>query len=238
MVNHMNEERLPRHIAIILDGNGRYAKKHGMLRVQGHKAGAENLRTVCDLMLAKGIPYLTVYAFSTENWKRSEEEVSYLMDLMRFYLTNRIQDAVRKGVRIRVIGERSRLSADLQEMIVSAEKETEKMEKLNLTIAINYGGRDELVRAFRKMAENHIPAEEIREDVVSSYLDTADLPDPDLVIRTSGEERISNFLLWQVAYAEFYFPACYWPEFDEKELDKALESFGNRERRFGGRKEE
>lgn len=234
----MNTEKLPRHIAIILDGNGRYAKKYGLLRQQGHKAGADNVEKVGDLLIERGIPYLTVYAFSTENWKRSEEEVSYLMALLKRYLTKNKVDALRKGIRIRVIGDRQRLSPELRELIREMEEDTREMKNLNLTVALNYGGRDELIRACRRMSEERIPPEKIDETLVSSYLDTADIPDPDLVIRTSGEERISNFLLWQIAYSELYFTDCYWPEFDENELEKALESYSSRQRRFGGREEE
>lgn len=228
----------PRHIAIILDGNGRYAKKHGLLRQQGHKAGADNVEAVGDLFIEKGIPYMTVYAFSTENWKRSEDEVSYLMALMKRYLTKNKVDALRKGIRIRVIGDRSRLSRDLQELIVSMEEDTKDMKNLNLTFAINYGGRDEIRRAVSKMISDGVKADQVDEALISSYLDTSDLPDPDLLIRTSGEERISNFLLWQIAYAEMYFTDKLWPEFDEAELDQALASFQKRDRRFGGRKEQ
>ena len=229
---------MPRHIAIILDGNGRYAKKYGLLRQQGHKAGADNVEKVGDLLIERGIPYLTVYAFSTENWKRSAEEVSYLMALLKRYLTKNKVDALRKGIRIRVIGDRTKLSEDLQQLIREMEEDTKEMKNLNLTVALNYGGRDEIVRAFQRMREDNIPADQIQEETISSYLDTADIPDPDLVIRTSGEERISNFLLWQMAYAELYFTDCYWPEFDENELDKAIQSFSSRQRRYGGRNEE
>lgn len=237
MDNSATTRPLPKHIAIILDGNGRYAQKYGLLRQQGHKAGADNLEATGDLFIEKGIPYLTVYAFSTENWKRSEDEVSYLMALMKRYLTKNKVDALRKGIRVRVIGDKSRFTPDLQELIASMEEDTKEMKNLNLTLAINYGGRDEIVRAVKKMIADGRTEEEVDEALVSSYLDTKDLPEPDLLIRTSGEERISNFLLWQVAYSEMYFTDKYWPEFDEKELDKALESYQGRDRRFGGRKE-
>ena len=237
MDNSATTRPLPKHIAIILDGNGRYAQKYGLLRQQGHKAGADNLEATGDLFIEKGIPYLTVYAFSTENWKRSEDEVSYLMALMKRYLTKNKVDALRKGIRVRVIGDKSRFTPDLQELIASMEEDTKEMKNLNLTLAINYGGRDEIVRAVKKMIADGRTEDEVDEALVSSYLDTKDLPEPDLLIRTSGEERISNFLLWQVAYSEMYFTDKYWPEFDEKELDKALESYQGRDRRFGGRKE-
>ena len=185
------------------------------------------------ITIEKGIPYLTVYAFSTENWKRSEDEVSYLMALMKRYLSKNKSDALRKGVRIRVIGDKSRLSPDLQELLASCEEDTKTMDKLNLTFAINYGGRDEIVRAVKKIAADGRMEEEITEDLFSSYLDTRDIPDPDLLIRTSGEERLSNFLLWQLAYAEFYFTDTLWPDFNMNELLKAIEVYTHRDRRYG-----
>lgn len=235
-------EKMPRHIAIILDGNGRWAKKNGKLRQQGHKAGADNIEVIGDAMIEYQIPYLTVYAFSTENWKRSEEEVSYLMSLMKRYLTKNKKDALRKGIRIRVIGDRSRLSPDLQVLIDEMERDTVDMQKLNLTFAINYGGRDEILRAAKKMLSDGqkglLTPESLTEEVLASYLDTKDLPDPDLMIRTSAEERISNFLLWQLAYSEFYFTDRLWPDFSPEDLVEAIKDYAGRERRFGGRKKE
>lgn len=225
----------PEHIAIILDGNGRYAAKKGLPRSAGHKEGADNVERIGDALIALEIPYLTVYAFSTENWKRSAEEVSYLMGLMKRYLTKNKKDALRKGIRIRVIGDRSGLSEDLQKLIGEIEEDTAGMTKLNLTFAINYGARDEMVRAIRKIIK--ASPDQITEEVVGSFLDTADLPDPDLLIRTSGEERLSNFLLWQIAYAELFFTDKLWPEFSEEDLAAAIESYGRRNRRFGGRTE-
>ena len=229
-------------MAIILDGNGRWAKKNGKLRQQGHKAGADNVETIGDAMIEYGIPYLTVYAFSTENWKRSEEEVSYLMGLMKRYLMHNKKDALKKGIRIRVIGDKERLSKDLQQLIEEIERDTADMDKLNLTFAINYGGRDEITRAVRKvMAEvqnGTLNPEDMDEALFASYLDTNDLPDPDLMIRTSKEERISNFLLWQLAYSEFYFTEKLWPEFTPEDLLEAVKIYASRERRFGGRKKE
>ena len=229
---------IPKHIAIIMDGNRRWAKQKNLDPKLGHKAGAETLENIVHYANNIGIKYITVYAFSTENWKRSSEEVSYLMALLKRYLTKNKIDALRQGIRIRVIGDLSRLSEDLQQLIREMEEDTKEMKNLNLTIALNYGGRDELVRAFQKMSKDGLSGDQIKEDTISAYLDTADIPDPDLLIRTSGEERISNFLLWQIAYSELYFTDCYWPEFDENELNKAIESFGKRQRRFGGRKEE
>ncbi len=235
-------ERLPRHIAIILDGNGRWAKKNGKLRQQGHKAGADNIEVIGDAMIEYGIPFLTVYAFSTENWKRSTEEVSYLMGLMKRYLMKNKQDALRKGIRIRVIGDRSKLSDDLQVLIREMERDTKDMTRLNLTFAINYGGRDEIVRAVRRAAQDVkqgiLAPEHLDEAAFSAYLDTCELPDPDLMIRTSAEQRISNFLLWQLAYSEFYFSDRLWPDFTPEDLLAAIQDYASRERRFGGRVKE
>ena len=190
-------------------------------------------------MIERGIPYLTVYAFSTENWNRSQEEVSYLMGLMKQYLIRNKKDALRKGIRIRVLGDRCRLSPELQRLIADMEEATADMKNLSLQFAINYGGRDEIVRAVRKIAteaaRGDLKPDEIDAKVFASYLDTAGLPDPDLMIRTSGEQRISNFLLWQLAYSEFYFTPKYWPDFTPEDLEEALQSYAARERRFGGR---
>ena len=231
--------RLPQHVAIILDGNGRWAAANGKRRSQGHRAGADNVETIGDAMIERGIPYLTVYAFSTENWNRSQEEVSYLMGLMKQYLIRNKKDALRKGIRIRVLGDRSRLSPELQRLIAVMDEATAVMKNLSLQFAINYGGRDEIVRAVRKIAteaaRGDLKPDEIDAKVFASYLDTAGLPDPDLMIRTSGEQRISNFLLWQLAYSEFYFTPQYWPDFTPEDLEEALQSYAARERRFGGR---
>ena len=233
-------ERMPQHVAIILDGNGRWAKQNGKLRRQGHKAGADNVETVMDLLIDMGVKYMTVYAFSTENWKRAEDEVSYLMSLMKRYLIQNKKDAIERRTRIRVLGERSRLSKELQDLIQDIEETTKEYTNFNLTFAINYGGRDEIVRAVRKAAADaaagKISPEEITEQSFATYLDTEGMPDPDLMIRTSGEERISNFLLWQLAYSELYFTPVYWPDFTEEELKKAMVSYAMRDRRFGGRK--
>ena len=242
LIEGIDTAKMPRHIAIILDGNGRWAKKNGKLRQQGHKAGADNVETIGDAMIEYGIPYLTVYAFSTENWKRSEEEVSYLMGLMKRYLMHNKKDALRKGIRIRVIGDKERLSDDLQQLINEIERDTATMDKLNLTFAINYGGRDEITRAVRKVMDDvqsgKLSPKDMDEALFATYLDTNDLPDPDLMIRTSKEERISNFLLWQLAYSEFYFTEKLWPEFTKEDLLEAVRIYAGRERRFGGRKKE
>lgn len=233
---------MPNHVAIILDGNGRWAKAKGMPRNYGHVQGAKTVEVICEDAYRMGIQYLTVYAFSTENWKRSEDEVSYLMGLMKRYLIKNKKDALRKGIRIRVIGDRSRLAQDLQTLIAEIERDTAQMQKLNLTFAINYGGRDEILRAVRQvLAEaraGKITAGDLTEARFATYLDTKELPDPDLMIRTSSEERISNFLLWQLAYSEFYFTDRLWPDFSPEDLAEALRAYAGRERRFGGQKEE
>ncbi len=232
---------MPRHIAIILDGNGRYAKKNGLPRAEGHRRGADNVETIAEAMTKEDVHYMTVYAFSTENWKRSKEEVSYLMQLLSWYLDSYVEKALKKGIRVRVIGDRTGLSEKLQEKIASVEEKTKEQTYLNLTFAINYGGRDEITRAAKKLGEDialcKVLKEDVTPDLFSTYLDTADLPDPDLIIRTSGEERISNFLLWQMAYSEFYFSEKYWPEFTPEDLHAAIESYKTRNRRYGGRSE-
>ncbi len=232
-------ENIPAHVAIILDGNGRWAAARGKSRSQGHLAGADNVETISNALIDRGVKYLTVYAFSTENWKRSEEEVSYLMGLLKTYLIRNKKDAIRRHIRIRVIGDRSRLSPELQELVRDVEEATAVFDSFNLTFAISYGSRDELTRAMRKMAEEVrdgalLPGD-ISEETVQAHLDTADLPDPDLMIRTSGEERLSNFLLWQLAYSEFAFVPQYWPEFSVENLDEVLRDYAGRSRRFGGR---
>ena len=229
---------VPNHIAIILDGNGRWAKAKGLPRGYGHVKGCANLEQVCYDIKDLGVKYLTVYAFSTENWKRSTEEVTGIMNLLRSYLSNCVERASKDGLRIRVIGDRSALDADIVEMLEHAERETAKFDKLDFTIALNYGGRDELRRTMTKLAkqvqEGTLAPEAITEDVIAKHLDTADLPDPDLLIRTSGELRLSNYLIWQLAYAEFYFTDTLWPDFDKESLKEAIRYYNGRERRFGG----
>lgn len=228
---------VPRHVAIILDGNGRWAKAKGLPRTAGHTAGAKNVEVVCEEAYNMGIEYLTFYAFSTENWNRSKEEVTALMNLLNQYLKNCLKTAKKNNMRIRVIGDISRLDPSMQEKICLLEKESASYTGLNLTIAINYGSRDEIVRGIKRMyqdvEEHKLDADAISEDTVSKYLDTADLPDPDLMIRTSGEQRLSNYLLWQLAYAEFYFTPVAWPDFHGEELRKAVEAYENRDRRYG-----
>ncbi|MDO4622453.1 MAG: isoprenyl transferase [Eubacteriales bacterium] len=232
--------KLPQHIAIILDGNGRWAKKRKMPRGYGHIVGCDNLEKMCDIIADMGIKYLTVYAFSTENWKRSEEEVKGLMDLFRKYLKRCLKKAKRNQMRIRIIGDPSALDADIQESIRVLEESTKDYDRMFFQIALNYGGRDEIERAVTKIAEDarsgKLPEGRITGEVFEQYLDTAGIPDPDLMIRTSGELRLSNFLLWQLAYSEFYFTDVPWPDFNRDELMKAIEKYNGRDRRFGDAK--
>lgn len=233
---------VPNHIAIILDGNGRWAKKKGMPRSYGHVKGCANLETICDDMKELGVKYLTVYAFSTENWKRSREEVEGLMKLFRNYLKKCIKIAERNKMRVRVIGDITAFDKDIQERIAYLEEFSKKYDELHFQIALNYGSRDEITRGMRRLAqdatEGKITPEEVDEEMVESYLDTAGIPDPDLLIRTSGELRLSNFLLWQLAYTEFYFTDVAWPDFNREELIRAIEKYNARDRRYGGVKEE
>ena len=220
--------KIPQHIAIILDGNGRWAKAKGMPRNYGHTAGARNVETVCQAAHDLGVKYVTMYAFSTENWNRPEGEVEALMKLLESYLKNCIKTADKNNMRVRVIGDTTRLSERFQERIRELEAASAKNDGLNLQIAINYGSRDEMTRAMRRMSEDVAAGkrkpEEITESVFEEYLDTAGIPDPDLLIRTSGELRLSNFLLWQLAYSEFYFTDVPWPDFHKEELERAIEA--------------
>ena len=229
---------IPNHVAIILDGNGRWAKKRLLPRNLGHKAGAKAVEKICEDAWNMGIKYLTVYAFSTENWNRPQDEVDALMKLLRNYLVDCIERSNKNNMRVRVIGYKKALSRDLIDSIEKLEKATENNTGLNFTIAINYGSRDEITRAVRdiavKVSEGRLKPEEIDTQYISDSLDTRGIPDPDLLIRTSGEERLSNFLLWQLAYTEFYFTDVLWPDFDKKELKKAIEKYNSRERRYGG----
>ena len=230
--------KIPQHIAIILDGNGRWAKAKGMPRNYGHTAGARNVETVCQAAHDLGVKYVTMYAFSTENWNRPEGEVEALMKLLESYLKNCIKTADKNNMRVRVIGDTTRLSERFQERIRELEAASAKNDGLNLQIAINYGSRDEMTRAMRRMSEDVAAGkrkpEEITESVFEEYLDTAGIPDPDLLIRTSGELRLSNFLLWQLEYSEFYFTDVPWPDFHKEELERAIEAYNKRDRRFGG----
>lgn len=233
---------IPQHVAIILDGNGRWAKSKGMPRNYGHVKGAKNLEVICRDAYNMGIKYLTVYLFSTENWKRSAEEVSALMSLFRSYTKTCIKTARDNNMKVRVLGDPSALEEDLQESLRNLVETSKENTGLNFQIAINYGSRDEIVRGIRKLArdfkEEKITEEEITEELFAGYLDTAGIPDPDLLIRTSGELRLSNYLMWQLAYTEFYFTEVPWPAFNKEELKKAIEKYNSRERRYGGVKEE
>ncbi len=244
-MDNFNEElglKIPAHVAVILDGNGRWAKKRFMPRTYGHKVGSQVVEDMLSIVDETGVKYFTVYAFSTENWKRSQEEVSMLMGILRRYLKDCVKKSMKNNVRCRVIGRREELSPDIVESINNLEEKTKNNTGLNFTIAINYGGRDEITRAVKKIAkkveQGEMRAEDITEQTISECLDTWELPDPDLLIRTSGEERLSNYLPWQLAYTEFYFTDTLWPDFNREELIKAFEKYNRRERRFGGVKEE
>ena len=228
---------VPNHVAIILDGNGRWAKSKGMPRNYGHVQGAKNVEIICEEAYKMGIKYLTVYAFSTENWNRPDDEVEALMKLLRNYLKTCVKTANKNKMRVRIIGDKTRLDQDLQDSIKELEEMSAKNDGLNFTVALNYGSQDEMLRAMNSIkndiASGKIENQEITKELFESYLDTAELPDPDLLIRTSGEERLSNFLLWQLAYSEFYFADVHWPDFSKEELKKAVEAFNSRNRRFG-----
>ncbi len=235
----MNVEdlKIPEHVAIIMDGNGRWAKKKHMPRTFGHAQGAKVLEQTLEDADSLGIRYLTVYAFSTENWARPFEEVQVIMNLFRDYLISAVDKCNRNNVRCRIIGERSKLDDDIIDAINNLEEKTKNNTGITFIVAINYGSRDEITRGIQKIAEKvkegSISPEEIDGAMISKSLDTADFPDPDLLIRTSGEERLSNFLMWQLAYTEFYFTEVPWPDFDKKELIKAIEKYSGRDRRYG-----
>ena len=233
---------VPNHIAIILDGNGRWAKAKGMPRSYGHVKGCANLETVCDYMKELGVKYVTVYAFSTENWNRPQDEVDALMKLLRNYMKTCLKTAEKNRMCVRVLGDKTRLDQDIQTRIAELEEATKNNDGLHFQIAINYGGRDEIIRAVKKLSakvqRGEVSPETITADMLEDYLDTAGIPDPDLLIRTCNEQRISNFLLWQLAYTEFYFTPVPWPDFTKEELMKAVEAYNHRDRRYGGLKEE
>ncbi|MCI6676931.1 MAG: isoprenyl transferase [Clostridiales bacterium] len=235
----MEQLKIPEHVAIILDGNGRWAKAHNLPRKMGHAEGCKTVeRTVEDAARLR-IKYLTVYGFSTENWKRSEEEVGALMQLFRYYMKRLLKIAKVNNVRVKMIGERSRFAPDIVEGINCLEEETKENTGLTFVIAVNYGSRDEIRRAVQRIAaevaDGTIDPQSITEEVIANHLDTAGIPDPDLLIRTSGEIRLSNYLLWQCAYTEIYITDIYWPDFNKEELVKAIENYNKRDRRFGGR---
>ena len=230
--------KIPQHIAIILDGNGRWAKKKGMPRNFGHAEGSKNVERICEDAYKMGVKYLTVYAFSTENWKRPKDEVDALMNLLRNYMKTCLKTAEKNRMRVRVLGDKTALDRDIRERIAELEEATKNNDGLNFQIALNYGSRDEMLRAMKRMCKDYkdgvIEDAQIDEGLFETYLDTAGIPDPDLMIRTSGEQRLSNYLLWQLAYSEFYFTDVLWPDFTKEELVKAIEYYNGRERRFGG----
>ena len=226
-------ERIPTHVAIIMDGNGRWARQRGLPRLAGHRAGTENLRRIIQACIEFGIQYLTIYAFSTENWGRPQEEVEGLLRIVEDVIDRELQELHDQGVQLHHIGRLDRLEVGLREKMLHAMDYTKDNHKLVLNVAFNYGGRDEIVYAIQHLIRDGIPAEDVNEELVSQYLFTSGTPDPDLIIRTSGELRGSNFLIWQGAYCEWYFTPAYWPDFDKEQLRLALEEFGHRERRYG-----
>ena len=234
--------KVPAHIAIILDGNGRWAKAKGLPRKAGHVQGAKNVETICEEAYKLGVQYLTVYAFSTENWNRPQDEVDALMQLLRNYMKTCLKTAAKNNMCVRVIGDKSRLADDIKASIAQLEEASKNNTGLHFQIALNYGSRDEIRRAVKSIAQKavqgEISVEDISEEMITNELDTMGIPDPDLMIRTSGEQRISNYLLWQLAYAEFYFTPVPWPDFNKEELKKAIEVYQNRDRRYGLVKEE
>ena len=236
----MEELKMPRHVAIILDGNGRWAKAKGMPRNYGHAQGAKTVEVICEEAYRMGIRYLTVYAFSTENWNRPPKEVEALMKLLRDYMKTCLKTAEKNRMCVRVLGDKTGLDEDIRSRIRELEEATKNNDGLHFQIALNYGGRDEICRCMRRLGEKiekgELEASGISEEDISRNLDTAGLPEPDLLIRTCGEQRISNFLLWQLAYTELYVTDCLWPDFNQEELEKAIAAYNQRERRFGGRK--
>jgi undecaprenyl diphosphate synthase len=226
-------EKIPRHVAMIMDGNGRWAISRGLPRLAGHKAGTENLRRVIRASVKFGIKYLTIYAFSTENWGRPAEEVKGLMYILEDVIDRELDELNREGVQLRHIGRLERLAPTLQEKVLDAIDMTRNNDRLILSVAFNYGGRDEIVQAIQRMMKDGVTPENVTDELVNRYLFTAGVPDPDLIIRTSGELRVSNFLIWQAAYSEWYITPTYWPDFDEDEYRRALEDYANRDRRYG-----
>ncbi len=227
------ERVLPRHIAIIMDGNGRWAKKRSLPRTAGHAAGSKNFKTIARYCNKIGLEYLTVYAFSTENWKRPKDEVDNIMKILRDYLKD-AKNFKEENIKVKFIGNISVLDDDIKELIADAERESANATGLHLNIALNYGGRDEITHAVREIVRSGVSADEITEDTIEKYLYTAGQPDPDYIIRPSGEYRLSNYLIWQAAYAEYWFSDVLWPDFKPKHLEQALDEYNHRQRRFGG----
>ena len=226
--------KVPIHVAIIMDGNGRWALQRGLPRLAGHRAGTENLRRIITACVEFGVKYLTIYAFSTENWGRPKEEIQGLMRILEDVIDRELEELNREGVQLRHIGRLERLDPKIQEKVLHAIELTRDNERLVMNVAFNYGGRDEIVCAIQRMLKDGVKPDQVNVDLVNHYLFTAGVPDPDLIIRTSGELRISNFMIWQAAYSEWYVTPTYWPDFNKEELRKALEIFGQRDRRYGG----
>jgi undecaprenyl diphosphate synthase len=224
---------IPTHIGIIMDGNGRWAAQQNLPRLEGHRRGAERAKEIAEIAIEYGIEHLTLYAFSNENWKRPQVEIDTLMKILEYYLKNEIESLLEKGIRFKAMGDLSRLPESIQSLIRDTEKQTESNKGMTLIAALSYSGSDEIIRAVRKVIDDKIKADDLTEGLFRSYLDTAGIPSPDLIIRTSGEQRLSNFLLWQCAYSELYFTETLWPDFDRDEFEKALQDFQGRERRFG-----
>lgn len=225
--------RIPAHVGIIMDGNGRWAEMRGLPRIEGHRRGAERAKEISERSIELGIKCLTLYAFSTENWQRPQTEVSTLMKILEYYLKNELSGLIKKDIVFRVIGEKWRLPENIQSLIEETEAKTRSNSGMHLVAALSYSGRSEIVRAMKKIMDAQVSSDSVTEDTIDTYLDTAGLPSPDLIIRTSGERRLSNFLLWQSAYAELYFTDVLWPDFNSEEFMLAIQDFQNRERRFG-----
>ena len=223
----------PNHVAIIMDGNGRWAASHGMSRSDGHRAGTENLRRIIEAFIRHGVRYLTLFAFSTENWRRPDSEIRALLEIVDEVIRAEVEELHRKDIRLRHIGRLDRLPTELRRSICESIELTKHNSRMTLCVAFDYGGRAEIVDAVRSMIADKVKVEDVSEELLRQYMYTNEMPDPDLIIRTSGEQRLSNFLIWQAAYAEYYTTPVYWPDFDEVEVDKALEAFGTRKRRFG-----
>ncbi len=230
-----NENKLiPQHIGIIIDGNRRWARAHNLPTFEGHRIGFDKVKEIADYALGKGVKIMTIYAFSTENWKRAEDEVNYLLALFKILLEKEVDFLLKKGIRLQILGDRLGLSEDLQKAIIKAEEATSSADKGILNICFNYGGRDEIVKAVKKIVDSKIPVTDITEDTIKENLYTKNIIDPDFIIRTSGEQRLSGFLTWQSVYSELYFAKKMWPEFEPEDFDLALEEYSNRQRRFGG----
>ena len=232
--NGQSSANVPRHVAIIMDGNGRWAKARGLSRLEGHRAGTENLRRIIRASAELGIQHLTFYAFSTENWSRPKAEVTGLLRILAEVIDKEIRELNEEGARLIHIGHLDGLPKALQKKVLGAIELTRNNQRINILLAFNYGGRDEIVTAIKNMLKDQVDPEDVDVDLVSNYMFTKGIPDPDLVIRTSGEQRTSNFLTWQSVYSEWYFPEVYWPDFDEAELKKAIDAYASRERRYGG----